>query len=62
MKPKEGGLFTDVPDADSSRFRTYDYSVLNLDEFTGFAIKIVLKSKQTSRVPVIRQFRGLALA
>ena len=53
---------TNVPDADSSRFRTYDYSVLNLDEFTGFAIKIVLKSKQTSRVPVIRQFRGLALA
>ena len=53
---------TNVPDADSSQFRSYDYNALNLDEFIGFSIKVVLKSKQTSRIPALRSFRGLALA
>ena len=53
---------TNDPDADSSQFRTYDYNAEDLDEFVGFSIKVVMKSKQTARVPAIRQFRGLALA
>ena len=53
---------TNEPDADATRFRTYDYTASNLDEFVGFAVKIVMKSKDTGIVPAIKAFRGLALA
>lgn len=53
---------TNVPDADSSKFRSYEYDAENLDEFVGFAIKIVMKSKDTTMPCAIRAFRGLALA
>ena len=39
---------TNVPDADSSKFRSYEYDATNLEEFVGFAIKIVIKSKNTT--------------
>ena len=53
---------TDEPDADSTQYRTYEYGATDLDEFVGFAVKIVLKSKDTGVVPAIKAFRGLALA
>ena len=53
---------TNVPDADSSKFRSYEYDADNLEEFLGFAIKIVMKSKDTTQPCAIRAFRGLALA
>jgi len=53
---------TNVPDADSSKFRSYEYDVENLDEFLGFAIKVVMKSKDTTQPCALRAFRGLALA
>ena len=53
---------TNVPDADSSKFRSYEYDAENLDEFVGFAVKIVMKSKDTTMPCAIRAFRGLALA
>ena len=51
-----------VPDADSSKFRSYEYNADNLEEFLGFAVKIVMKSKDTTKPCAIRAFRGLALA
>tara|TARA_B100001989_G_C24296495_1_gene343632 strand:- start:221 stop:652 length:432 start_codon:yes stop_codon:yes gene_type:complete len=53
---------TNVPDADSSKFRSYEYDADNLEEFIGFSIKIVMKSKDTTQPCGIRAFRGLALA
>ena len=53
---------TNVPDADSSKFRSYEYDAENLEEFVGFAVKIVMKSKDTTMPCAIRAFRGLALA
>lgn len=53
---------TDEPDADSTQYRTYEYGATDLDEFIGFAVKIVMKSKDTGSVPAIKAFRGLALA
>ena len=53
---------TNVPDADSSKFRSYEYDADNLEEFLGFAVKIVMKSKDTTQPCAIRAFRGLALA
>ena len=53
---------TNVPDADSSKFRSYEYDATNLDEFVGFAIKVVMKSKDTTMPCAIRAFRSLALA
>ena len=53
---------TNVPDADSSKFRSYEYDADNLEEFLGFSVKIVMKSKDTTQPCAIRAFRGLALA
>ena len=53
---------TNVPDADSSKFRSYEYDADNLEEFSGFAIKIVMKSKDTTQPCGIKAFRSLALA
>ena len=53
---------TNVPDADSSKFRSYEYDAENLEEFIGFAIKIVMKSKDTTQPCGIKAFRSLALA
>ena len=51
-----------VPDADSSKFRSYEYDASNLEEFLGFAVKIVMKSKDTTQPCALRAFRSLALA
>ena len=51
-----------VPDADSSKFRSYEYDADNLEEFLGFAVKIVMKSKDTTQPCALRAFRSLALA
>lgn len=53
---------SNVPDADSSKFRSYEYDADNLEEFLGFSVKIVMKSKDTTQPCAIRAFRGLALA
>ena len=53
---------TNVPDADSSKFRSYEYDADNLEEFIGFSIKIIMQSKDTTQPCGIRAFRGLALA
>ena len=61
--PAENEFGTDnVPDADSSKFRSYEYDATNLEEFVGFSVKIVMKSKDTTMPCAIKAFRGLALA
>jgi len=47
---------------DISDFKEFDYEVRNLPEFNSIAIKIVLKSKNSSVVPKVRDFRVIALA
>ena len=51
-----------VPDSDSSKFRSYEYDASNLEEFLGFSVKVVMKSKDTTQPCAIRAFRSLALA
>ncbi|MBF86026.1 MAG: hypothetical protein CL489_16355 [Acidobacteria bacterium] len=43
-------------------FKEYEYSADSLEEFISFAIKIVLKSTNSSYPPVIKRFRSIALA
>jgi hypothetical protein len=47
---------------DISNYKEFDYEVRNLPEFNSVAIKIVLKSKNSSVVPKVRDFRVIALA
>ena len=51
----------DVP-ADGSDFREHLYEIESLEDFTTFAIKIVLQSSSTSNVPFIENFRAIALS
>lgn len=53
-------------DDDSQTFREYRYTIpnggLSLEPFNTYQFKIVFRSRSTSRVPVIRDFRAIALA
>ena len=53
---------TVTPAENDSTFREYKYSVKDLQEFTAFQIKIVMKGSVSSYPPVIRDMRGIALA
>ena len=48
--------------ADGSDFREHTYEIESLEDFTTFAIKIVLKSHSTTNVPLIENFRAIALS
>jgi hypothetical protein len=52
-----------APSANESDFREYTYTVpvAPLPFFQTFAIKIVMRSTNSARVPVIRDFRAIAL-
>jgi hypothetical protein len=52
----------DKASRDVSDYKEFDYEVRNLPEFNSVAIKIVLKSKNSSVVPKVRDFRVIALA
>ena len=47
---------------DDFDFREYQYSQEQLNAFTAFQIKIVLKGTNTSYPPILRDMRGIALA
>lgn len=53
----------EVP-SDESRevFREYSYTIDTLDQFTIFQTKVVMKSSNSSKVPIITDFRSIALA
>ena len=50
------------PAADSTDFHEYEYNVEGLDEFVSFAIKIVLRSVDSANVPLVENFRAIALS
>jgi hypothetical protein len=42
-------------------FREYQYTINDLEPFTGFVIKIVMNGSNQAQVPVIKNIRALAL-
>ena len=58
---KEATIKNTVP-ADASDFKEHTYEIESLEDFNTFSIKIVLKSSNTSNVPLIENFRAIALS
>ena len=52
---------TDVP-ADAADFKEYLYEIENLEDFNTFSIKIVLQSDNSANVPLLENFRAIALS
>jgi len=50
------------PSSTLGDFKDYEYSIDNLPKFDGFAIKIIMNGTDQSRVPLIKELRGIALA
>ena len=50
------------PSTNSDEYKEYKYTVDNLNAFTSFQIKIVMKGTISSYPPIIRDMRGIALA
>ena len=48
--------------ASSDKFVEYQFTVNEVEPFTGFVIKIVMNGTDTARVPIIKNIRALALA
>jgi len=57
-----GSSDSGIPAGGGSEFIEYEYSIENLNPFNSFAIKVVMKSTDTSRPPLIKNFRAIALA
>jgi len=51
-----------TPAEDDNTFKEYKYSASNLNTFTSFQIKIVMKGTNSAYPPIIRDLRGIALA
>ena len=47
-------------DDNTSTYRDYEYTI-DVDQFTAFQVKIVMHSDSSSKVPVIRDLRAIAL-
>jgi len=53
---------TVTPAENENVFKEYKYSASNINHFTAFQIKIVMKGSNSSYPPIIRDLRGIALA
>jgi hypothetical protein len=53
---------TVTPAENDNVFKEYKYSASNINHFTAFQIKIVMKGSNSSYPPIIRDLRGIALA
>ena len=51
-----------VPPSEEGVFRDYQFTADNLDEFTGFKIKIVFSGTNEAFAPRLKDLRVLALA
>ena len=51
-----------TPAEDDFTFREYQYSASDINDFTSFQLKIVMKGTNSSYPPVLRDMRGIALA
>ena len=56
-----GTIKESVP-ADASDFKEYTYEIESLESFTTFSIKLVLQSIDSSNVPMVENFRAIALS
>jgi hypothetical protein len=45
-----------------AQFKDYSYTANNIGPFTAFSVKIVMRGGNSSQVPKIQSFRGIALA
>lgn len=52
----------EVVQPDASDFKEHLYEIESLEEFATFSIKLVLKSVNSSNVPLIENFRAIALS
>ena len=50
------------PIDDNTTFREYKYSADNLNKFTAFQLKVVMKGTISSYPPRVKDLRGIALA
>jgi hypothetical protein len=46
----------------STEYKAFDFEIKNLPEFKEFSVKIVMLSSDQSNVPIIKNFRSIALA
>ena len=51
-----------TPAENDGTYKEYKYSASNLNTFTTFQVKIVMKGTNSSYHPIIRDLRGIALA
>ena len=51
-----------MTEQDARNFKEYEYTADALPEFTGFVVKIVGQSSNTSIVPLVSALRCIALA
>jgi hypothetical protein len=47
---------------DSTDYKEYEYNIESLEDFTGFAIKLVLQSADSANPPLVENFRAIALS
>jgi hypothetical protein len=57
-----GSSDSGIPAGGGFEFIEYEYSIENLNPFNSFGIKIVMKSTEPNRPPLIKNFRAIALA
>ena len=62
IDPNENDGRADKFIASSDKFVEYQFTVNEIEPFTGFVIKIVMNGTDTARVPIIKNIRALALA
>jgi len=62
IDPNENDGRADKFIASSDKFVEYQFTVNEVEPFTGFVIKIVMNGTDTARVPIIKNIRALALA
>jgi hypothetical protein len=48
--------------ADASDFKEYVYEIESLEDFNTFSVKVVMQSDSSSNVPLIENFRAIALS
>ena len=51
-----------TPAEDDYTFREYQYSASDINDFTSFQLKIVMKGTNSAYPPIVRDMRGIALA
>jgi len=56
----DGSADTFVRQTSDRSFREYEYSVDDLPEFTGYAIKIVMAGSNQATPPIIKDLRAIA--